>query len=180
MSEDIRKMIDKVKNFKQFINENTQYNSFSKLTEKDLYDIAKWGLFKGGYILYDDLSDGDAVEELVNDFKLLLKSNYPDGFENTPNILTLYRIVKLKNPKELNTSNLGGSWFSNMERVKDKNFIDQLFNNSKNLYLITAEVPLSKVDIPRSLIQRTMTYIENEVVLSDDSNIKIKSIDKIS
>ena len=44
MSKDIREMIEKVKNFKQFINENTQYNSFSKLTEKDLYDIAKWGL----------------------------------------------------------------------------------------------------------------------------------------
>jgi hypothetical protein len=172
-------MIDKVKNFKQFVNENTQHNSFSKLTEKDLYDIAKWGLFKGGYILYDDLSDKDALEETVGDFKLLLKSNYPDGFGNTPNILTLYRIVKLNNPKELNTSNLGNSWFSNIERVKDKNFIDQLFNNNKNLYLITAEVPLSKVDIPRSLIQRVTTYIENEVVLINDSNIKIKSLDKI-
>jgi hypothetical protein len=180
MSKEIREMIDNVKNFKQFANENTQYNSFSKLTEKDLYDIAKWGLFKGGYILHDDLSDDDALEETVDDFKLLLKSNYPDGFENTPNILTLYRIVKLNNPNELNTSNLGGSWFSNIERVKDKHFIDQLFNNSKNLYLITAEVPLSKVDIPRSLIQRVTTYIENEVVLSNDSNIKITSLDKIS
>ena len=61
-----------------------------------------------------------------------------------------------------------------------KNFIDQPFNNSKNLYLITAEVPLSKVDIPRSLIQRVTTYIENEVVLSDNSNIKILSLEKIS
>lgn len=165
---------------REFLNENTQYKSFSNLTEEDLYNIAEWGLFDGGYILYDELNDEDAIEEIVNDFKSLLNDNYPDGFKNTPNILILYRIVKLNNPKELNTHNLGRSWFSNIERIKDKNFIDQLFNNSKNLYMITAEVPIQKVDIPRSLIQRITTYIENEVVLSDDTSIKIISIDKIS
>lgn len=164
----------------EFLNENIQYNSFSNLTEKNLYDIAKWSLFDGGYILYDELSNEDAIEEIINDFKLLLNSNYPDGFKNTPSVLTLYRIVKLNNPKELNRENLGGSWFSNKERIEDKNFIDQLFNRSINLYIITAEVPLSKVDIPRSLIQRVTSYIENEIVLNDDTNIKIISLDKIS
>lgn len=164
----------------EFLNENTQYDSFSNLTEKDLYDIAKWGLFDGGYMLYDELGNEDAIEEIVNDFKSLLNSNYPDGFKNIPNVLTLYRIVKLNNPKELNRENLGRSWFSNKERIRDKNFLDQLFNSSKNLHIITAEVPLSKVDIPRSLIQRVTTYIENEIVLNDDTNIKIISLDEIS
>ena len=173
-------MIDIVKNFKQFINEQKQYNSFDDLTEKDLYDIAKWAIFKGGYILYNDLDDEEAIRQIVEDFKLLLKSNYPDGFQNTPNVLTLYRIVRLNSPEELNRKNLGGSWFSDIRRIKDKNFIDQLFYNSKNLYMISAEVPISKVDISRSMIQRITSYIENEVVLSDDSNIKIKSLDKIS
>jgi hypothetical protein len=126
------------------------------------------------------LDNGEAISEIVNDLKLLLKDNYPNGFRNTPNILTLYRIVKLDNPEDLNTTNLGNSWFSDVERIKDKNFIDQLFNNSKNLYMITAEVPITKVDIPRSLIQRITTHIENEIVLSDDTNIKITSLDKIS
>ena len=157
-----------------------QYNSFDDLTEKDLYDIAKWAIFKGGYILYNDLDDEEAIRQIVEDFKLLLKSNYPDGFQNTPNVLTLYRIVRLNSPEELNRKNLGGSWFSDIRRIKDKNFIDQLFYNSKNLYMISAEVPISKVDISRSMIQRITSYIENEVVLSDDSNIKIKSLDKIS
>lgn len=180
MSKEIREMIDKVKKYKQFINEQRLYNSFSDLTEKDLYDIAKWAIFEGGYILYNDLNDDDAINEIVDDLKLLLKSNYPNGFLNTPNNLTLYRIVKLNSPKELNIINLGGSWFSDAERIKDKNFIDQLFNNSKNLYMITADIPIEKIDIPRSMIQRITTYIENEIVLIDDSNIKIKSIDKIS
>ncbi|MFW6246838.1 MAG: hypothetical protein ACOC22_01535 [bacterium] len=180
MSKDIREMIDKVKSFKQFVNEQKDYKSFKDLSDGDLYNIANWAIFKGGYILYDDLNDEEAIKEIVDDLKLLLKDDYPNGFRNTPNTLTLYRIVKLDKPNDLNTANLGGSWFSDIDRIKDKNFIDQLFNNSKNLYMITAEVPITKVDIPRSLIQRITTHIENEIVLSDDTNIKITSLDKIS
>ena len=55
MNKDIREMIDKVKNFKQFLNEHKQYRSFKDLTDSDLYDIANWAIFKEGYILYDDL-----------------------------------------------------------------------------------------------------------------------------
>jgi len=180
MSKEIREMIDKVKSYKQFINEQEKYESFEDLTEKDLYDIAEWAIFKGGYILYDDLNDEEAIEEIVDDLKFLLKADYPNGFRNTPNDLTLYRIVKLDNPEDLKTNNLGGSWFSDINRIKNKHFIDQLFNNSKNLYMITTEIPITKVDIPRSMIQRITTYIENEVVLNNDSNITIKSIKKIS
>jgi len=175
MNKDIREMIDKVKNFKQFLNEHKQYRSFKDLTDSDLYDIANWAIFKEGYILYDDLNNEEAIKEIINDLKLLLKDDYPNGFKNIPNTLTLYRIVKLDKPGDLNTSNLGGSWFSDIERIKDKNFIDQLFNNRKNLYMITAEVPITKVDIPRSMIQRITTHIENEIVLNDDTNIKITS-----
>ena len=154
--------------------------SFKDLTDGDLYDIANWAIFKGGYMLYDDLNDEEAIKEIVDDLKLLLNDKYPNGFRNTPNILTLHRIVKLDKPEDLNSSNLGCSWFSDIERIKDKNFIDQLFNNSKNLYMITADVPITKVDIPRSLIQRITIHIENEIVLSDDTNIKITSLNTIS
>jgi hypothetical protein len=57
MSEDIRKMIDKVKNFKQFVNENEQHDddsceycgyvyqkSTDKLLHKDIIDMLKNGL----------------------------------------------------------------------------------------------------------------------------------------
>ena len=157
----------------------SEYNSFSQLTDKDLYDIANWALFKEGYMLYDELTDDEAIDEIVNDFNLLLKSNYPEGFKNVPNVLTLYRIVKLKSSDELNKSKLGMSWFSDKERIEDKNFIDQLFNTNQNLYLITAEVPISNIDIPRSMVQRVMSYIENEVVIKDDTNISIIDLKKL-
>lgn len=157
----------------------SEYNSFNILTELDLIEIAKWSLHVGGYMLYDMLSENDAIDEIVDDFRLLLNTNYPDGFKNTPNILNLYRIVELNSPIELNKKNLGRSWFSNKNKVKDNYFMKQLFNGSKNLYLIEIKTSISKIDIPRSLIQRTMSYVENEIVLSNDTNINISKITKL-
>lgn len=71
MSEDIRKMIDKVKNFKQFVNENQyQDNALDKINKlggfKNLPDIDKLAL----------LSDSDKYEELK---KLNLSNIYKDN-----------------------------------------------------------------------------------------------------
>lgn len=174
---------------KEFLNENIstfnphKYNSFSELTEQDLYDMAKWGL-------ENDLSSGawddadtldDAIKNVVDSFKLLLKDKFPDGFNGIPNPVKIYRFVVLNSPNELNTKKLGYSWFTNPNRIKDPDFKQQLFHlKTKNLYLITAEISISKIDITRSLFQRDMIWIENEIVLKDDSGIKIISLDKIS
>jgi hypothetical protein len=98
-----------------------------------------------------------------------------------PNLVKIYRFVVLETANDLNRKNLGYSWFTNPNRIENPDFKQQLLHlNTKNLYLITAEIPISKIDITRSLFQRDMIWIENEIVLKDDSNIKIISLDKIS
>jgi len=96
----------------------------------------------------------------------------------------LYRYITLSSPEELNKNNLGNSWFSNYEMTNEPNFMQQLshlkYREGKDLYLVTAKVPISKVDIVRSLWQRSCIYLENEIVLKDDSNINIISLDKIN
>jgi hypothetical protein len=161
-----------------------KYNSFSELTEQDLYDMAKWGL-------ENDLSSGawddadnldEAIENVVDSFKILLRDKYPDGFNGVPNELTIYRMVALDNPNDLNKNNLGFSWFSNPDRINNPDFKQQLWHlKTKNLYLITAKTKESNVDITRTLFQRDMIWIENEIVVKDDSSskIKISSIEKI-
>lgn len=159
-----------------------KFNSFSELTELDLYDMAKWGL-------ENDLSSGawddadtldEAIINVVNSFKRLLKDKFPDGFNGIPKLVTSYRFVVLDDPKDLNTKNLGYSWFTNPNRIHDSDFKQQLLHlKTKKLFLITAEIPIDKIDITRSLFQRDMIWIENEIVLKDDSNIKIISFDKI-
>lgn len=160
-----------------------KFNSFSELTEQDLYDMAKWGLENGFSSGAWDDSDtlDEAIINVINSFKLLLKDKFPDGFNGIPNHVTIYRFVVLDTPKDLNTKNLGYSWFANSNRIKNPDFKQQLFHlKTKNLYLITAEIPTNKIDVTRSLFQRDMIWIENEIVLKDDSNIEIVSFNKIT
>ena len=62
MSEDIRKMIDKVKNFKQFVNEQ-------KLNEMDIYD-GLGGVYRG--YKWEVLHDGKDSWIVINDKKIML------------------------------------------------------------------------------------------------------------
>lgn len=159
-----------------------KFNSFEELTENDLFDISKWGL-ELGYSsgAWDDADTlEEAIGNVMDSFKLLLKDKFPDGFKDTPDIITAYRMVVLESPSDLNEKNLGYSWFTNINRIHNPEFKSQLFHlKTKNLYLITALIPLSNVDISRSLLQRDMIWIENEIVLKDDSDIEIISLDKI-
>lgn len=162
-----------------------KYNSFSDLTEQDLYDIAKWGLMNdfqssGAWDCGDNLDD--AAKCIVDGFKNLLKDKFPDGFNRIPNEVTIYRMVVLDDPKNFNKTKLGYSWFTNPNRINNPDFKQQMWHlKTENLYLITATTPENNIDIPRSLFQRDMVWLENEVVVKDDlpNKIKILSLDKI-
>ena len=159
-----------------------KFNSFSELTEQDLYDMAKWGLENGlSSGVWDDANTlSEAIENVVDSFKRLLRDEFPDGFNEIPNPVKAYRFVVLDTPNDLNRKNLGYSWFTNPNRIENPDFKQQLSHlQTKNLYLITAEIPINKIDITRSLFQRDMVWIENEIVLKDDSDIEIISLDKI-
>lgn len=164
-----------------------KYNSFDELTEQDLKDIARWGLMgefdsSGAWDCADWKEENieKAIDCVVRGFKNILKDKYPEGFGSTPKELILYRMIVLENPKKINKKNVGFSWFSNPNRIDNPDFKQQMLHlRSSNLYLITAKVSLNNVDIPRSLFQRDMVYLENEVVLKNDENIKIVSLDKM-
>lgn len=174
----------------KLVNENNskqidinKYNSFSKLTDEDLKDIAEWGLnndfsFSGVFDETDDINE--AIELVVESFKIFLNTEYPEGFKNIPNNLTLYRIISLNNIKDFDKNNLGYSWFSNPDRINDSYFKDQLehLKGGKN-YLLIGKTNENNINIPRTLFQRDSIYIENEIVLKNDKNIKLVNIKKI-
>ena len=60
MSEDIRKMIDKVKNFKQFVNENNNTDGYDMTTT---YYIIKLGDSTDDLYLINDTNDFDLVNK---------------------------------------------------------------------------------------------------------------------
>jgi len=175
----IRKMIKTILNELFDVKFNShKYNSFSELTEKDLYDIAKWGLM-GDYSssgCWDGANGiGEAAKNAIDGFKNLLNDEFPDGFKNIPDIVKIYRFVVLKSPDDLNKEKFGYSWFTNPDRIESPDFKQQMLHlKTAGLYLITAQTPQSNIDIPRSLFQRDMVWIENEVVLKTDTKDKVK------
>lgn len=80
MSEDIRKMIDKVKNFKQFVNEQYDEDDEDENEHQGMWLHGGTGSFKGGNFLYvtDELKEALHYARLKggNVYKLKDEYNY--------------------------------------------------------------------------------------------------------
>lgn len=165
----------------EFLNESTTLN------DKDLYRIAKWGL-EGEYSssgCWDDNENiEDAIECVVSDFKYYLNKPYPIELGNIPNNPIIYRLIRLKHIKELNKKNLGNSWFSNPKQTDEPEFFDMLdyLKPNKNpngvVYIIKGQTTKENIDMKRTLWERSTQWSENEIVIIDDSKIKILEINK--
>ena len=181
--------------FSDFISEkfnSEKYTSFSKLTKKDLYDIAKADPlgeleFSG---VWDEVGEGNykqAYNSLAESFESFLDEPFPQGFKNIPKTVPIYRFVTLENESKLNREHLGNSWFADLKL--DSGFFDKLdYLTSEhrgkptghNLYLISATIPESNINIPYTLWLRDVTWAENEIHIKNDSDkfVKIISIEK--
>ena len=158
----------------------TYYNDFN-LTDKQLYYIAKWAIFNEGYafLLYDDLNNEDYLQKVVGDFKAILSSRFPEGFKNTPSLIPAFRFVGLNDINDLDKNNLGYSWFTDPKTISNNYLISGLdVQSKKNIYVLHADIPISEVNVARSIIQRALSAGENELVLKTDKNINLKSIIK--
>jgi len=163
------------------INENLDFS------DKDLYDIAVWGL-QGDYSFSGcwDESDEDlelAADCAVEDFKLFLNQPYPMGLGSIPSNPIIYRFLRLKSLEDLRNNELGVSWFSNPKQHEVPGFFDMLDylkpwkTREGEVYLIKAQTSINNIDIPNTLWQRSTQWIENEIVIKDDSSSKIKILD---
>ena len=96
MSEDIRKMIDKVKNFKQFVNEQFENNIKDNIMFSVLSDgfttNNRYGNPKTNYYSFDVRSDGE-IMSLINKSESFVRTTNKKGKE--------YKVVGLA----LNTNN---------------------------------------------------------------------------
>ncbi len=186
LSESYKKRICELAGLNEVFNPH-QYNRFSDLTEQDLYNIAKWGLLNdfSSSGAWDCANNNEneiekAINCVIEGFKLLLKDKFPDGFAGIPNELNVYRMIVLNSEKDFNKNNVGYSWFTNPNRIENPDFKQQMWHlKTENLYLITAKINQNQIDIPRSLFQRDIVHLENEIVLKSDTNINIISLNKI-
>ena len=163
MSEDIRKMIDKVKNFKQFVNENKQTDVFGHKLEVLL----------------------DMIKNEVDNPKQTIKGKIKELIQlQKQSNITLYRVVYIKNPDMLNKNNFGHHYVSDTEDFHEE-MLDYLYQNArkidKNLeeedvYLIEIETPTSNIDYYETMRTFALHPFENEVTIKNDTQVKLKSI----
>ena len=172
-------------NIRRILREETNdYSGFNDLSENDLYNISEWGL--NGEYYYSGCNDyDDPVECGVEDFKQFLTTPWPLGLGDVPNNPIIYRIIKLKNPEDLNRTNLGHSWFSNPKQYEKDCFFDMLdyirpnrFNDS--IYILKGKTNINNIDIPRTLWERSTQWCENEIVIINDSEIELLSVKKLN
>lgn len=152
----------------------------------DLYEIAKWGL-TGEYEYsgcWDDNDSDGAIECAVDDFEQFLNEPYPTGLGNIPKNPIIYRLIKLKNINELNKNNLGKSWFSNPNQLKNPEFFDMLEylkpGPNNKVFLIKGKTTINNIDLKRTLWERSTQWWENEIVIKDDTNIDILDIKELT
>jgi hypothetical protein len=168
----------------EFLNENKIL-----FNDEELYKIAKWGL-EGEYSssgCWDESNNlEDAIKCAVEDFKLFLSKPYPIELGNIPNNPIIYRLVRLKNVNDIRKDKLGNSWFSNPNQIHKEGFFQMLDhlkpfkNKDGQVYIIKGQISKDNIDMKRTLWERSIQWWENEIVVIDDSQIKILSIEPLS
>jgi hypothetical protein len=175
---------------KIIINENQLRNIINEVTGNlDLYEIARWGL-QGEYShsgCWDDTEDlEEAINCAVESFEDFLSKPYPVELGDIPDKPIIYRLVRLKDPNNLNRIRLGKSWFSNPDQINIPEFFDMLnylkpFKTEDGIvYMIKGQTSKVNIDMKRTLWQRDTQWWENEIVLIDDSDVEILSVKSLS
>jgi hypothetical protein len=156
-------MIDKVKNFKQFVNKNKDVDVFGH---------------KLSVLL-------DMIDDQVDKPKQFIKNKINELLQlQKQTSITLYRVVYIKNPDKLNKTNFGHHYVSDTEDFHEE-MLDYLYQNARKLdksldeedvYLIEVETPTSNIDYYETMRTFALHPFENEITIKNDKQVNLKSI----
>jgi hypothetical protein len=174
MSEDMRKMIDKVKNFKQFVNEN-----ISKELDVDLREYAKQFVLDE---YYTDFEQEEALENVYN----FIDSDFPYGLQNLPNKVLLYRILDV-NVKDLKPNNIGQHFVGDKNLLFNSDFLNSIefidktelpHKIKENGIIVTVEVNKDDIDLYET-IRTKGNYLSEFEYTVRSLNYIIKNIENV-
>jgi hypothetical protein len=163
VSKEIRKQIDRVRSWKQSLNENKQTNIF-------------------GHELEDLL---DMIDDQVDNPRQFIKYKTKELVElKKQSNVALYRVVYIKNQDMLNKNNFGHHYVLDTKDFHEE-MLDYLYQNArkidKNLeeedaYLIKIETPTSNIDYYETMRTFALHPFEDEITIKNDTQIKLKTI----
>ena len=174
MSKEIREMIDKVKNFKQFVNEN-----ISKELDVDLREYAKQFVLDE----YDtDFEQEEALENVYN----FIDSDFPYGLQNLPNKVLLYIILDV-NVKDLKPNKIGQHFVGDKNLLFNSDFLNSIefidktelpHKIKENGIIVTVEVNKDDIDLYET-IRTKGNYLSEFEYTVRSLNYIIKNIEKV-
>lgn len=129
-----------------------------------------------------------AVGRAVADFNETLALPWPRGLGDMPARPLIYRFVVMRDRRNLRTANAGTSWFADPAIAESPGMeftsqLDHIFKASErqgDIYLLTAEVDIGDIDMPRTLWLRSINSGENEIRLKEGVRLHILSVEKYS
>ena len=170
----MRKMIDKVKNFNQFVNEN-----LSKELEADLREYAKQ------FVLDEYYTDFEQEEALGNIYNFIDR-DFPYGLQNLPSKVLLYRILDV-NAKDLNQNKIGQHFVGDKKLLLNSDFLNSIefidknelpHKIKKNGIIVTVEVNKDDIDLYET-IRTKGNYLSEFEYTVRSLNYIIKNIENV-
>jgi len=104
------------------------------------------------------------------------------GIENFPEQITLYRLIRVENPKKINKSIFGIHWTLHKKNLYNDNFIGGIgltFDNTDELYVIEAIFGKDQIDAVQTTIHHLSNEIENEITTYRNAKPKKYKITKL-
>lgn len=162
----MREQINKVMNWKQFVNENLD-NS----------------IMVGGYKLdkkwYDQLYDenyGINEDELKDYLKIL--DDYQNNGGEIQRVVFSYTKPNIKNLGN-SWTHINNDWKNYIRSIFDFNYEEGKINGDEGVWLIIGSTPPNNIAIQGSLEQFQNNPEEQELMILDDKKIKVKEIKKV-
>jgi hypothetical protein len=173
MSKDIRQMIDRVKNFKQFINENSNrvLNKSFNLTTIDVDNLLD-GL-RDEYKNLPQSTLDEYIDERREITLSLLKTNFSFdndgvliGIENFPKSIKLYRII---DNDVIDEKCLGRYWTYSRDYIKTSEFQNNVgFEKNKSWFIVEAIFNKNDIEPNETLEMLVRNVGEREIRLKSN------------
>ena len=129
---------------------------------------------KNGYGDYEEILDR------LNDF---CEQDFPNGLNNMPNKITLYRLLNVESRDSINKNELGVSYVSDKMWFEDYDFLESFLyrygEEMKRWFIVTIETPSNNIDMSGTLGNRAEYPSEYEFKILDDNNVKILDIEEV-
>ena len=161
--------------FKRPLKESITIKSETSIIKDWAYKYARRN--HEGFNSYDD-----AIEHL----DYLFETDFPDGLNNIPNKIELYRYLDVESKKDINLEELGICYIADnhylLSSFEIQDFFEKIGLNpdeDSNIYMVTIITSKNDINFEETIINRLSYPTEYEFTLNKNAKYKVKKIEKV-